>query len=338
MRHDATKGICLAAAGVLAAATAWGAPPSAATQPKVPGAPPAPAEAPLRFAPKARRMSTYTFNGRFEIRNREVTFEAPEAYQDGFNYWAGRMKGQKRSEVYQIVTMTQDVDGGGLLPFRRSIRRFNLEFEKQGQVYAAMGSLERDVASLVWEGTLDPLGNLKEKRKVGGKDNPEIEQLAIPEIERVFPVVEGARDLRIGEGFKEERIVRLPTKLNIAGLEDVTVKVTRDYVLKSVAGPLAVFEVKVTYGSDPAYQAKADSTTCAISGGGAGEATFEVKRGVFLVSRVPSSMRIDIEAPLRPLPGHPETAVTALGKSHIDLDLILFGEQKVVRTWGEEED
>lgn len=333
MRHDATKGIRLAAsvlAAALAAAAAWAAPLSAAQ--------PVPADAPLRFAPKARRMSTYTFTGRFEIKTRDVTFEAPDAYLDGFNFWAGQMKGQKRSEVYQIVTMTQDVDGSGLLPFRRSIQRFNLEFEKQGQAYAAMGSIERDVTSLVWEGTLDPLGNVKEKRKVGGRDNPEIDQLAIPEMERVFPLLDGERDIRIGEGFKEERVVPLPTKLNIAGLEDVTVKVTRDYLLKSVAGPLATFEVKVTYSSDPAYQASTENTTCAISGGGAGEATFAVKRGVFLVSRVPTSMRIDIEAPLRPLPGHPETAVAALGKSHIDLDLILFGEQKVVRTWGEEED
>ena len=151
-------------------------------------------------------------------------------------------------------------------------------------------------------------------------------------------MLEGARDIRIGEGFKEERVVPLPTKLHIAGLEDVTFKVTRDYILKSIAGALAIFEVKVTYSNDPAYQAKAENTTCVISGGGAGEATFAVKRGVFLVSRVATSMRIDIEAPLRPLPNHPETAVAALGKSHMDLDLMLFGEQKVERTWGEEED
>jgi len=32
------------------------------------------------------------------------------------------------------------------------------------------------------------------------------------------------------------------------------------------------------------------------------------------------------------VPGHPETDVAAVGKSHIDLDLVLFGEQRVART------
>ncbi len=331
-----------ALAAALAAATAWGAPPAAGAKPAVRGAPPSapavPAGAPLRFAPKARKMSTYTLNGRFEIKTRDVSFEAPDAYIDGFNFWAGRMKGNKRSEVYQTVTMTQDVDGSGLLPFRRTIPRFNLELEKQGQVFASSDAIERNVTRLVWEGTLDPFGNLKEKRMVGGKDNPEVAQLALSEIERIFPVVQGARDIKIGEGFKEESIVALPTKLNIAGLEDVTLKVTRDYTLKSVATGLATFDVILTYSSDPAYKPKAESTACAFSGGGAGDAVFEVKRGVFVRSRVPSSLRIDIEAPLRPLPGHPETDVGAVGKSHIDLDLVLFGEQRVARTWGEEED
>jgi hypothetical protein len=325
----ATGALALAAA--LAAAPAWSAAPAAPAKPASPAAT-------LRFAPKARRLSTCTLHGRYEIATRDVSFEAPDAYIDGFNFWAGRMKGQKRSEVYEMMTMTQDTDGNGMVPFRRTIPRFNLEFEKQGQIFAAMGSLERDVAGIVWEGTLDPFGNLKEKRKVAGKDDPEIAQLAIPEIERLFPSVEGVRDIAIGEGFKEERVLPLPTKLNIAGLEDVSLKVTRDYILKSVVSGLATFEVKMTYTNDPAYKPKVENTVCAISGGGAGEAIFEVRRGVFLTSRVRSSMRIDIEAPLRPLPGHPETAAPSSGKSHIDLDFVFFGQQTVKRTWGEEED
>jgi len=73
-------------------------------------------------------------------------------------------------------------------------------------------------------------------------------------------------------------------------------------------------------------------------GGGSGTATFEVRRGVFQQSRMPSSMHIDIEAPLRPLPDHPETERASTGKSHIDLDLLLSGQQKVQRLWGDEPD
>ena len=343
-RNEAGLAIWVLVIALVAAPAAlpvWGAAPAASPTPALPGAPktapPAPAAKSIRFAPQARTMSTYKLNARFEITTRDVNFEAPPAYIDGFNFWAGRMKGQKRSEVYQILTLTQDPGPDGMLPFRRSVPRFNVEFERQGQVFAASGSIERDITSLIWEGTLDPLGNQKEKRKVGGRENPDMSFLGIDEIDRVFPVVEGARDLKIGEGFKEERIMPLPTRLSIAGLEELTIKVTRDYTLKSIEGGLATFDVKLTYSADPAFKPATEHTTCAISGGGAGEATFDVPRGVFIWSRVPSSLRIDIEAPLRPLPEHPETEVAAQGKSHIDLDITLFGQQTVVRTWGEEE-
>lgn len=325
-----------------AAAPAWGAAPAASPKPAGQGAPatepPPPAVTSILFAPRARKMSAYTMNGRFEIMTRDVTFEAPPAYIDGFNFWAGRMKGHRRTEVYQMVTQTQEPGPGGVVPFRRSVPKFNIEFEMQGQVFAPTGSLERDMVSLVWEGTFDPSGNLKEKRKVGGRDNPDFALLGIDEIDRIFPVVEsGARELAIGEGFKEERIMPLPTRLTITGLEALTIKVTRDYTLKSIEGGLATFEVKLSYSADPAFKPTAEHTTCAISGGGVGDATFEVPRGVFLRSRVPTTLHLDIEAPLRPLPEHPETEVAAQGKSHIDLDITLFGQQTVVRTWGDEE-
>ena len=56
-------------------------------------------ESVLRFLPKARAMSTYTLGVRFEIGTKDVTFEAPEAYKQGFEFWSGRMKGQRRNEV-----------------------------------------------------------------------------------------------------------------------------------------------------------------------------------------------------------------------------------------------
>jgi len=307
--------------------------PGANADSKEPAAP-----ASLRFLPKSRRMSTFDFEGRFEITARDVSFEAPDAYKEGFSFWAGRMKGQKRSEVCQIVTITQDADDHGLVSFRRTIPKYDVEIERQGEVLTPGGNVEKSVATLQWEGTFDVFGNVKEMRKVAGKDDEEITALAIPEMSRLFPDVDGPRDLKIGEGFKEERVVRLPSKLGIAGLEKLTIQWTREYTLKSFGDGIAVFEVKTTYATDPAFKADTDKTTCRISGGGSGEALFEIRRGVFVRSRQPTSMHIDLEAPLRPLPNHPETDAGTLGKSHIDLDLLLSGQQTVRRVWGEEPD
>src|SRR6267143_4271487 len=126
----------------------------------------------LHFVPKARANSTYTFSARFDITDRDISFEAPKAYKEGFDFWAGRMRGQRRSEAYEMTTITQEADANGMIPFRRTIPKFDLEFERQGQQYATAGPLERAVTSLVWEGSLDPYGNLKKKRKVGGRANP----------------------------------------------------------------------------------------------------------------------------------------------------------------------
>src|SRR6266566_5106927 len=123
--------------------TAWAAAAPAADTPKT-----APPPAALHFVPKARPNSTYTVEGRFDIVNRNVTFEAPDAYKDGFDFWASRMKGQKRGEVYQITTVTQEADASGKVPFRRNIPKFDLEFERQGQPYAAASTLERDLRTV----------------------------------------------------------------------------------------------------------------------------------------------------------------------------------------------
>ncbi len=328
-------------AGAAAPAAETPKPPAPAAAKATPAVPKDAAATVLHFLPKARPSSTYTLEGRFDIADRNVTFETPDAYKDGFAFWAARMKGQKRGEAYEIVTVTQEADASGNVPFRRTIQKFDLEFERQGQAFATVSTLERDLRTVVWEGTLDPSGTLNEKHKVSGKDNPEIDTLAIPEMERVFPSLKGARDIKIGEGFREERVVPLPTKLNIAGLEDTTLTMTREYTLKSVDNGLATFDVKTTYANDPGFKAKADNTSCSIrngSGSAAGEAVFEVKRGVFVRTRLASSMRIDVEAPLRPLPGHPETDKPSLGKSHIDLDIVYFADQTVKRAWGEDKD
>src|SRR5437867_11678855 len=136
-----------AVACACAVADATPAPPPAVAAPAktpAPAATPAQDPAPkqggaqvLHLALKARANSTYSLAARFDIANRDVTFEAPDAYKQGFDYWAGRMKGQKRSEVYEITTVTQDADKSGRIPFRRTIPRFDLEFERQGEMFAA---------------------------------------------------------------------------------------------------------------------------------------------------------------------------------------------------------
>jgi len=248
------------------------------------------------------------------------------------------MKGQRRSEVFEMTTMTQDTNDKSLVTFRRTIPKFDVEMERQGEFMASPPELEQSVASLVFEGTLDHFGNVKEFKKTAGSDDTELGSLAIPEISRLFPEVDGPHDYRTGDGFKEERTVRLPTKLAIAGLESVTYKVIREYALKSLQGGLATFDVRITYADDPAFKPGAEKTSLRITGGGSGTAVFEPGRGVFQESRLPTSMRIDIEAPLRPLPDHPETAKAPTGKTHVDLDLLVAGRQTVRRVWGDDTD
>src|SRR5437867_1714094 len=113
-------------AGALLAALPAGA--SLAAAPKgqpaaTPPAPSAPRPVPtvLHLLPKAHRLSTYSISARFEMTTRDVTFDAPAAYMESFNFWSKRMKGQRRSEVYEIKSVTQDADAQGLVPFRLTI-------------------------------------------------------------------------------------------------------------------------------------------------------------------------------------------------------------------------
>jgi len=308
---------------------------------RAPAAPPpkeAAAPAALRILAKARQMSTYNLGTRFEVATQDISFDAPPAYKASFDFWAARMKGQRRSEVCDITTITQGVEKDGDVPFRRTIPRFDVELLQGGQVLAPDLNIGKVLSEFVWEGSLDRYGNIKEMRRVEGAETDQIKALTIPEMSHLFPEITEPHDLKVGEGFKEERIVRLPTKLNIVGLEHVTIRWTREYVLKSQEGGVATFEVKNSYAPDPAFKPEMERTSCQVSGSGTGEATFEIKRGIFIRSRVPSTMHIEIEAPLRPLPDQPETNVSATGKSHVELSLLLSGEQTVKRVWGDDTD
>src|SRR5262245_17002066 len=79
----------------------------------------------LHFRPKARPLSTYTSEARFEIGVRDVTFEVPEGYRDSFSFWSGRMKGQKRSETCEMLTMTEEAGENGRVPFRRTVPKYD---------------------------------------------------------------------------------------------------------------------------------------------------------------------------------------------------------------------
>lgn len=292
----------------------------------------------LRLTPKARVMSTYTLECRFEVFTKNVTFDVPQAYQDSFAFWTGRMTQNKRMEVIEIVTSTSESNQNGSVPFKRTVPKFNLELEKKGQPLTPYGPLEKQVTSLAWAGSLDRFGNVKEIRKVAGPDNPEVDGVAFPQFDAVFPELQGPREIRVGEAFTETRVLPLPTRVNVLGLEQTTVRLTREYILKETSGSQATFEVKVTYANDSGNPPKAPDTTCLIAGGGTGQAVFDTRRGVFLSANLPSAMTIDIEAPLRPLPDKPETAHPGKGKTHIDLELLVAGLQTVQRTWGEDQD
>ncbi|HET8948476.1 MAG TPA: hypothetical protein VFQ07_15965, partial [Candidatus Polarisedimenticolia bacterium] len=71
-------------------------------------------------------------------------------------------------------------------------------------------------------------------------------------------------------------------------------------------------------------------------GGGDGEAVFDLDAGYFLSARLETKMTIDIEAPLRPLPGQPEGTDPGTGKSHLVVALNLFGKQAAAQMYAPE--
>lgn len=298
----------------------------------------APAPSTVRLTPKARPLSTYLLEARLDLANRDVTFEAPAAYHDKFAFWTGRMKGHKRSEIYEFQTSTQERAADGTVPFKRLLSRFQVEMEREGKPLAAYGSLQKDMASHAWEGVLDPLGNVREIRKVQGIDNSDAAELWMPMIERVFPPLPEAREIAAGKGFSDTVALPLPSRLHIRGLEDVRVLVTRDYLLKDSTSTMARFEVRTTYALDPETPPGDRRTTCAIAGGGIGEASFDLRRGVFLETKLPTRMTIDITAPLQPLEGQPPADAPLRASTRVELDLSIRGRQTVRRFWGEDED
>jgi len=269
----------------------------------------------------------------------DVTYEVPEAYHDSFAFWTGRMKAKSKFEVYQFSIRTLDAAEDGSVPFTRQVPHFNLEISEDGKSRVPFDPLEQKLRTWIWEGTLDPLGNIAEIRKVAGREDDELKNLAMPFVESAFPVVKSAVDLMPGSGFDEERIVPMPeSPPKISGLENLRLKVTRTYRLKEVRDILAIFDVQVTYALDPAVSITVPDTVCAIGGGGRGEAIFNLRRGLFESTHLPTTMTIDISAPLRPLPDRPETATPGNGKTHIVMDMTLGSTQIVSRPWGADQD
>ena len=292
----------------------------------------------LHFIPKAREQSIYKLQTRVQLTNVDVTFEAPAAYHASFTFWTNKMKGSSKVELIEFLISTNEPDEDGNLPFRRQSPRFMIELVEKGQPMEPYGSLQNDVKSLVWKGKFDRYGNVLEIEKVAGSNNENIAKLSIPQMEVILPRLEGPMDLRVGEGFEVEMSMPLPSRLNIRGIEELRMIRKREYILKAFTPGRATFEVKSTYLNDPESNPTEPATICTIQGEGKGEAVFDVKRGVFAKSRITDSLRFDIEAPLKPLPGEPETEEGLIGHTFLNLELKTSATQTVQRVWGEDED
>jgi hypothetical protein len=311
----------------------------AAPQKKAATAAPAPgtAAAAITLTPRAWPRSSYNFEGRLESTVQDVTFETPPAYQENFAFWGNRMKGAQRTELIQIVTSTHDPDEKGNVPYHRQVARFMVDLSEHGQTRTMPSTLNRDVQSLAWDGQLDPRGLVIEKKRVAGPDDmTEVDRLAFPLLDQVLPVLDGPKTLKPGETLTFTMTMPLPSRMTINGLEDVAARMTRVLTLKEIRGREAIFADQATYVIDPATPPKVPRTTCVIGGGGGGDATFDLDAGFFVVSRLQTKMTLDIEAPLRPLPGQPEGSDPGTGKSHLVLSLVLFGKQTAAQMYAPE--
>ena len=293
-------------------------------------------ESEVTLTPRGWKLSTYSFEGRFESGINDVTFEAPPAYQDSFKFWTDHMKQTHREEVIQLLTTTRDPDKDGSLPFRRQVSRYMVDLVEHGQPKEAGQPLVRAVKSLVWEGALDPLGNVREIRKVEGPENTgDVDRLGFPLLDHLFPHLSQPVRVEVGRSFTVEESMPLPSKLTIQGLEQVGFKLTRVLTLKEVHPPEATFDVDLSYAIDPATAPTAPGTTCRASGSGKGTATFNMDDGMFVSARMPAKMTMDIEAPLRPLPGQegdPGRATT-----HVEMSLIMSGTMRLARLYDSEQ-
>ena len=297
---------------------------------------PADSGEPIHFAPKARELSVYEQMVRVQITNKDIAFEAPEPYRESFGYWIGRMKNISRTELIEFVVTAMKPNPEGKIPFRRLARRFMIEIAKNGRPSEPYGSLQRDVTTLVWEGFLDRFGNVVELEKVAGVDNPGMEDLSFPLLNSVRPKVEPLK-LKVGEGFKDITHLPLPSRIKIKGIENVGLIRTREYILDRVLHTQANFRIVTTFANDPKLVPDVPGTFCTISGGGEGTASFDLKRGVFVSQRDVAALKIHIDAPLRPLPGKPETNEGGRATTTLDMEIRTTLRQKVKRVWGEEE-
>ena len=345
-------GLALLAAGGAALGTALPGPRPAASPSPAPAGPrpaqsaprsgaaprPSPAEPQaIHLAPQARAGSSYALDVRFEVATKDVTFDAPPAYKDSFGFWTSRMKGNKKSELYQLLTLTDDAAADGTVPYRKQISRVQVDVEKQGSELMTPDKSLDVLRGMAWAGTMDRFGNVTTSRKVAGKDDTLLSDLSMPYAEAIFPRLDGSKDLKVGESVASVQSLPLPSRLHIEGLDEIGVLVTRDLVLKQVSGDRASFDVRLTFANDPRAGSSRPDTLCTVSGSGQGEAIFDLRHGVFLSARQPATMILDIQAPLRPLPEHPETEHPGIGRSHLELELLTTGQQAVHKIMGDDD-
>jgi hypothetical protein len=299
-----------------------------------------PTDAPdLRFEPQAPTLTSFELKGRIKITNRDVSFEVPADYQESFSFWTQRMKGIVKEEKVEYITVTRDRAEDGSVPFRRLIPRYELEILKPGMHPAILPKhIRRAVTSKVWEGTLDRYGNVIAMEETAGEEDDSIKELSFPFLDHLFPHVDGPMDIKIGEGFTARTKADLPTRLTINGLEDTGLILTRTYKLKEVGPEKATFGMKIGFEVDPDRPPTLERTTCVISGSGAGELDFDLKRGVFTRSKVGGTVTIDIEAPLRKLPDQAEDFDPGVGSTRVVFNVQMVGEQTVTKLLGEAEE
>jgi hypothetical protein len=242
------------------------------------------------------------------------------------------MKGSSRTELIQHLTTTREQAADGLLPFRRQVSRYNMEMNDHGQMKTAGGPFMKDVPTLAWEGSFDAHGNVTGMKRIAGpEDTAALDRLAFPLLDHLFPRLDGARDITTGESFAQEMTMPLPSKLSITGLESTAAHLTRRYTLREVRGQQAVFAVALLYAVDPTTPPTAPRTTCVITGGGEGEAVFDLTEGIFVSASQKTQLVIDVEAPLRHLPDQPPDADPGTAKTHMVINLSLSGTQKMAR-------
>jgi hypothetical protein len=305
-------------------------PAAPAAKPAAPAAKAAADSAPVTLTPRASGQTIYSFEGRIETGVRDVTFEAPQAYQESFSFWTSRMKGTSRTELIQHLTTTRDPAADGQVPFRRQVSRYLVDMNSHGQAVTMGGPTFKEVTTLAWEGIFDPTGRIASMTKVNGPENvKELENLSFPVLDNLFPRLEGPRTLKVGESFVMEESMPLPSRLAINGLEKMGVRMTRRYTLRERRGRQAVFDVEVMFAADPATPPSVPRTTCVITGGGKGDALFDLEDGTFVDAKQPTRMVIDVEAPLRRLPDQPEGSDPGVGKTHMEISLLLSGNQTV---------